>query len=81
MADLDMTLTDTQVRKWGRARVGISDYGAAGITVPTAASGLFDGTSFKPKAWPAEVYQGESELIPSTVFGAALALGSLSRGI
>ena len=52
---LDMTLTDTQVRKWGRARVGISDYGAAGITVPTAASGLFDGTSFKPKAWPAGV--------------------------
>ena len=58
MADLDMTLTDTQVRKWGRARVGISDYGAAGITVPTAASGLFDGASFKPKAWPAGVKEG-----------------------
>ena len=55
MADLDMTLTDTQVRKWGRARVGISDYGAAGITVPTAASGLFDSTTYKPKAFPTGV--------------------------
>lgn len=55
MADLDMTLTDTQVRKWGRARVGISDYGAAGITVPTAAAGLFDSTTYKPKAFPAGV--------------------------
>ena len=55
MADLDMTLTDTQVRKWGRARVGISDYGAAGITVPTNAAGLFDSTTNKPKAFPAGV--------------------------
>lgn len=55
MADLDMTLTDTQVRKWGRARVGISDYGAAGITVPTAAAGLFDSTTYKPKAFPTGV--------------------------
>ena len=55
MADLDMTLTDTQVRKWGRARVGISDYGAAGITVPTNAAGLFDSTTYKPKAFPAGV--------------------------
>ena len=55
MADLDMTLTDTQVRKWGRARVGISDYGAAGITPPTAPSGLFDSTTYKPKAFPTGV--------------------------
>lgn len=55
MADLDMTLTDTQVRKWGRARVGISDYGAAGITVPTNAAGLFDSTTYKPKAFPTGV--------------------------
>lgn len=55
MADLDMTLTDTQVRKWGRARVGISDYGAAGITVPTDAAGLFDSTTYKPKAFPTGV--------------------------
>lgn len=55
MADLDMTLTDTQVRKWGRARVGISDYGAAGITPPTAPSGLFDSTTYKPKVFPTGV--------------------------
>lgn len=55
MADLDMTLTDTQVRKWGRARVGISDYGAAGITPPTKPSGLFDSTTYKPKVFPTGV--------------------------
>jgi hypothetical protein len=55
MADLDMTLTDTQVRKWGRARVGISDYGAAGITPPTEPSELFDSTTYKPKVFPTGV--------------------------
>lgn len=55
MADLDMTLTDTQVRKWGRARVGISDYGAAGITPPTAPSELFNSTTYKPKVFPTGV--------------------------
>ena len=60
--ELEISLTGTRVRKWGRMKVGISDYGAKGIAVPTANADLFDLTaaspavpSYKPKAFPAGV--------------------------
>ena len=63
MADeLEISLTGTRVRKWGRMKVGISDYGAKGIAVPTANADLFDlratppdVPSYKPTAFPAGV--------------------------
>lgn len=56
MADeFPMELNGKNVRKWGRWRVGVSDYGASGIIVPHLAKDLFDSTSFKPKPFPAGV--------------------------
>lgn len=53
--DLALNVTDTRVRKWGRLKLGISDYRDAAVTIPTTADALFDSTTFKPKAWPAGV--------------------------
>ena len=53
--DLTISVTDTRVRKWGRLKLGISDYGDSAITIPTTAPALFDSTTHKPKAWPAGV--------------------------
>ena len=37
MSELAIERTDTRVRKWGMLKIGISDYGAATITVPANA--------------------------------------------
>ena len=55
MTDLAMELTNTRVRKWGRLKLGLSLYGASGITVPDTAAELFDATTHKPKPFPTGV--------------------------
>lgn len=59
MSELAMELTDTRVRKWGRLKVGLSDYGNPAIAVPgdpkTNPNDWFDKVTYKPKPFPVGV--------------------------
>ena len=59
MSELAIERTDTRVRKWGMLKIGISDYGAATVTVfgdpKVDPDDYFDKTTFKPKAFPVGV--------------------------
>ena len=53
MATID--LTATRVRKWGRMKIGLSDYGDAAVTIPATPAAMFTAATFLPAAWPAGV--------------------------
>lgn len=59
MTELAIDTTATNVRKWGRIKFGISDYGAVGITIPgdpdADPDDWFDKLTYKPKPFPAGV--------------------------
>lgn len=59
MSELAMELTETRVRKWGKLKIGLSDYKDIAITLPgdpdTTPDDWFDKATFKPKAFPAGV--------------------------
>ena len=51
---IDIDINDAGVRKWRKIRLGISDYGAAGVTIPATNDKLFKTTG-EPIAWPTGV--------------------------
>lgn len=59
MSEVAMELTNTRVRKWGKLKVGLSDWGDPAITVPgdpkTNPDAYFDKLTFKPKPFPVGV--------------------------
>lgn len=58
MSELAMELTDTRVRKWGKLKIGLSDYKDPAITIPgdpkTSPDDWFT-EAYKPKPFPAGV--------------------------